>query len=680
MKNLPEILVLATIILLFAAPSYAADNNGKQVDETELCERLLETQGKEKLITLSEIASRYWNIPEEESWLKKLYAEAAKQKNAEYEMKAAMNMCRYSHNLEEEGKLILWSERADSIAKANNLYNDDYFEAQAYMSKHYLWFQYFEMSAETATNLYKKADEVDNEYGRIAALEVLALTYQDSGRDSTAVKYFDEAIGRLEKSQEKHPNIHAQILTEATEACLQAGYLDKAETNIKKFVSIIRDIETEKTPTDRPFPVDRCYKLANCYYADLFTRENLLDRADSALTAANSIRQSDMYVDYLQNLAFARYYYARKNFGRAMEYVEPALIHDKSMPSTLILRGEIMKGMGNYEGAADDFLSAFDSLKKANTAAMDNAIAQQQKIHDISDLQLQLKDAKISEEHTKLLILMIISIILLTLLGLIISYLVKMRRLHKQIENDNMTISRANDELRVACARAEESDKLKRKFLENVNHEIRTPLNAIVGFSEVLTDAELTLYDNEKKEIVKSIRSNSDALLKLVNGILEVSTLQSGSYKMNITDCDVKECCDTALELIDNTIKPGVQLNVQALSGEFKFRTDKDLLIHALVELLDNAAKFTDNGSITITYLENKEKNNIEIAVTDTGCGIPPEYQDRVFKEFMQENDFSQGLGLGLNACSIIAKRLGGSVSLDKHYTGGARFILVLPL
>lgn len=236
----------------------------------------------------------------------------------------------------------------------------------------------------------------------------------------------------------------------------------------------------------------------------------------------------------------------------------------------------------------------------------------------------------------------------------------------------------SGEELLVAKEKAEESNRLKTAFLANMSHEIRTPLNAIVGFSSVLVSDDSS--PAEKAQYCDIIQKNSDLLLHLINDILDISRMESGKIKFVWEECDVVELCQTALSTAEYGRKTSALFLFETPVTSLVIKTDAQRLKQVLINLLSNAAKFTPSGSIKLAIAIDKQHQQLELSVSDTGCGIPSDKSDRVFERFEKLNEYSQGTGLGLAISRLIVENLGGKIWVDKDYTEGARFVFTHPL
>lgn len=240
---------------------------------------------------------------------------------------------------------------------------------------------------------------------------------------------------------------------------------------------------------------------------------------------------------------------------------------------------------------------------------------------------------------------------------------------HKDIENTLLT----------ARIKAEESDMLKSAFLANMSHEIRTPLNAIVGFSELLTHSFEELNKEDRDNFSKLINKNCDQLLALINDILDLSQIESGSviYDLKKTDLNslLKEVYDQ--QLFHNRSEVRLELDIPP-SGQ-QIMTDRSRLSQLINILAGNALKFTEKGMVRIGYFV-ADDNTVHIYVKDTGTGIAAEDLPRIFDRFYKANSFKPGTGLGLSICKVISQFLQGEISVSSKPNEGSCFTLSLPI
>ncbi len=264
-------------------------------------------------------------------------------------------------------------------------------------------------------------------------------------------------------------------------------------------------------------------------------------------------------------------------------------------------------------------------------------------------------------ESWRLIFVILISIIILLFIGFFIVMKLRERKKLKQEKE-----------------KAENSERTKSLFFQNMNHEIRSPLNAIIGFNEVLcSDVADTLSKEDKESFINMISTNSELLLTLVNDVLDLSNFESGTYKLVPVDVDINTLCHTTLESIRGREAEGVELSFKT-GGPFILHTDAQRLQQVLVNYLTNACKYTEAGNITLSY--EVLDDIVRFAVTDTGRGVKTEDAEKVFKRFQMLDKSKRGTGLGLHICRLISNLLHGKTYVDTSYTKGARFIFDHPI
>lgn len=243
------------------------------------------------------------------------------------------------------------------------------------------------------------------------------------------------------------------------------------------------------------------------------------------------------------------------------------------------------------------------------------------------------------------------------------------------INYDITPLKETEQKLIIACDKAEELDRLKSAFLANMSHEIRTPLNAIVGFSSLLAETDSR---NERQEYIKIVQENNELLLQLISDILDLSKIEAGTFNFVYTNVDVNETCAEIIKSMSMKVSKGVELIFEEPFPECYIYTDKNRFTQVISNFINNALKFTQQGSITLGY-EQVSHQKIKFYVRDTGMGIPEEKQKSVFERFVKLNTFVQGTGLGLSICKSIVSQMGGEIGVDSTEGVGSCFWFTHP-
>ncbi len=262
-------------------------------------------------------------------------------------------------------------------------------------------------------------------------------------------------------------------------------------------------------------------------------------------------------------------------------------------------------------------------------------------------------------------------------------------RVRKAIEKFELEekLKERTAELKVAMRNAEVANKAKSDFLASMSHELRTPLTAILGFSEVLQDEYFGKLNNKQKEYLNDIRDSGQHLLSLINDILDIAKVEAGKIELELGPVVMREILENSLRMIkEKAATHGIKLELD-LAPEIeglKIQADERRLKQIIFNLLSNAAKFTPDGG-RIQLVARCENEKLMVAVTDTGIGISPENQEKVFNDFYQLKsslkDKTAGTGLGLPLSRRMVEMHGGEIWCESEGEGkGSRFVFTIPL
>ncbi len=243
------------------------------------------------------------------------------------------------------------------------------------------------------------------------------------------------------------------------------------------------------------------------------------------------------------------------------------------------------------------------------------------------------------------------------------------------INYDITPLKETEQKLIIARDKAEELDRLKSAFLANMSHEIRTPLNAIVGFSSLMAETDSR---DERQEYIKIVQENNELLLQLISDILDLSKIEAGTFNFVYTNVDVNETCSEIFKSMSMKVSDDVELIFERPMPECYIYTDKNRFIQVISNFINNALKFTQQGSIVLGY-EQVSHQRIKFYVRDTGVGIPEDKQKSVFERFVKLNTFIQGTGLGLSICKSIVSQMGGEIGVESTEGVGSCFWFTHP-
>lgn len=248
----------------------------------------------------------------------------------------------------------------------------------------------------------------------------------------------------------------------------------------------------------------------------------------------------------------------------------------------------------------------------------------------------------------------------------------KIKALYKSLQESNRQVI-------IASEKAQESEKMKNAFIKNMCHEVRTPLNAINGFSELITRDDCTI--EEKLEFSKIIYTNCSQLTSMMNDVLIIAQLDSSSGPLPTTPANIRTLCMHGMEMLKkDQMKTSIEYQLEGKQPDDPVCVNRTYFSLIITHLLTNANKFTQKGTIILSYQQNKAEGTVTISVTDTGCGIPEDKREWVFERFTKANEFIQGSGLGLYLSKLIILRMNGKIWVDPEYTQGARILFTIPV
>ena len=533
-----------------------------------------------------------------------------------------------------------------------------------------------QQSLQETQRMLDDAKERNNKLGRAMAYKQIGVIYLNMKQTEPAVEAL-KRYAELMKDEESDFSSLSSIYYRMA----KAYDYDKAYDRELQLTNEWLEFLNTKVGKKKAAEVRECWHACYLARAAAFIGQNKLDEAKLALdTAAHHAHliNTSLSLHHYYKMQ-ARYYLAKGDAVKALLYTDSVRLTtnerddhiEEVRAQALIMLGQGAEAAQIYQRLYHDKDSVFGRDAR-------------QHLDELNTL-FQVDELKTEQQRTRFLYILITasSIVLALLLLILYGWRSAIRQ------------KKVNEELRIANERAKVSSKMKSEFIRNITHEIRTPLNIVSGFTQILTKPDADLPDDEKRDLQERVAENTDRITNLVDRMLELS---DASSETSIERNDQTNVVDIVSQAIDHSkiafhTRPGRSTVDRLQSPRFKspdstivfevnqiqmiqLRTNKIYAVRALSQLLENAVKFTREGSITLsmTYTDSK----VRFTVEDTGIGIPADQTEHIFEEFIQLDEFSDGTGIGLTIARSIAQRMGGDLWLDTDYKEGSRFILEL--
>lgn len=595
----------------------------------------------------------------------RLLEEARRQKNSYQEANAMFCYVRYYYSKNPDS-LYFWMQKALPLfLEQNRLVK--YFRMKA-------WYIYVltrskknEEALKYVTCLKEEAVTLKFPEGMEMANQALADFYLSNNLEEEGVALYEEVINSMEMRNApliKRVNIIRQLMNKSTNLEKKMKYTHRLE----EYIKICKEKGIEWL--DNENPLYYLEYVVHRHYAILYIAEDKLPEALKHLKKAEEyIREHEMY-SYSSELQtiYGAYYKQSKQYNRALAVYDsllPVWRERRTMQGYLEMlqdKADVLFESGRDRAASlayKEYAFLNDSLSQVRFY---QELAEMKTQHEVDKLELKNRqmDLEVAQAHSHLLQMgggAAFLLILCCLLGYI-SY----------------SRHRYGQQLKLAKEKAEEADRMKSAFLANMNHEIRTPLNAIVGFSQVLVDED----DLEtRQEYADIIQSNNELLQRLITDVLDISKIESNTMTLSYADHNLPVLMKEIYNVIQLRMPENVKLELNECPPQL-FYTDRNRLTQILTNLLTNAIKHTEKGFIRFGY--EVTETDVIFSVEDSGEGIPEDKLEQIFSRFVQLNDWSKGVGLGLAICKGLITQMGGTIRVSSVFGEGSVFTVVLPL
>ena len=535
-----------------------------------------------------------------------------------------------------------------------------YFELERILIKSSLFRGEIRMAIAQSDQMYSKARALAYPFGNALALNAMGEVYSYTGRLREAGAAYEESLRLLDGMDGEDVHIR-MLLVELIDYNLRIRNVNGASRYLARL---------NLYPEDRLSPLElamRHISNASCqlFKGDLKAASHCLVQIGQLETQLiPEIQQYLLIIDARYLVATGEHEAALTAYNDFLQ-TEYARINHNIYKEALLEKADLLVKMGNKEEAYGQYGKVFSYIKTSFEKNYPKEIDRLCTRFQADQLAYQNERDRIVSMRFYLAGITVSVLFLIFLLVLGWKKIFRLKR--SQMRQEAMK------------EKAVQAIQRKNMFLSNMSHEVRTPLNAIVGFSAVLTDEDESFDDESRREFSEIIKVNSFQLLKLINDILDFSDFENDNITFNIRTHDAVKLCNEVVETVMASRKLEVEMRFDTELSVLMLDTDDARLRQVLINLLVNAAKFTEQGSIVLE-LKMADADTALFSVTDTGCGIPPEKQYLIFERFEKLNDFVQGSGLGLSICQLIVKYMNGKLWVDSGYTRGARFCFTHPL
>ena len=559
--------------------------------------------------------------------------------------------------------IISWTDELAPTLKSPKT-EEAYFTLVLWEVNAYIMRGDLSLAIDRARLMYEYAKDIKSNFGIALSNQAVGQAYSASNiQDKALISYMDA----LRYLPENNPQTY-RLLVKISTQLQQMNRLEEAMEYVKKLNPLL-----EQNP-EHPLAIPILIENATYYISsgDQDTALQYLHRADSIYKNHTHEIAHEFSINYYTAAcyrALAADYHDKEKADEALalynQLLEVVSNNKRSLEYRWICAEKIYlyKLLGRFDEACQiykELYSVTDTLASKSYIRQINAL---KATYQVDEIELENK----AQQNKMVVVLIFIGLGLLTFISMLAIWL---RRQKKVVVMSTETLEQLRHN-------AENATRAKSIFLSNMSHEIRTPLNALSGFSALLTEEGLD--DSTRRQCTDIIQQNSELLLKLINDVIDLSSLEFGKMQFSIAEHDAVATCRNVTDTVGKVKQTQAELLFETSLEELYIETEDSRLQQVLINLLINATKFTPDGSITLK-LEKQSEEMALFSVTDTGCGIPKEKQASIFQRFEKLDENAQGSGLGLSICQLIIEHIGGKIWIDPDYTGGSRFVFTHPI
>ena len=509
---------------------------------------------------------------------------------------------------------------------------------------------------EKANAMLQQATLMKYDIGIAISHYAIGDTYLNANMTNEAIEEYEIAMQKLYKIADSE-KLQEKVLIQLIPTLIRLGRLNEAKDYLEQ-------IEQVKDYRHSRF-------IENIFQAYYYLHTNNLEQAREYIQEAEEWYEYYPFFFHSSILKYIQAEYAKqveddeqaiKLYNELTVSTSSANVYNRylkmknSLARLYTKRGRAKEACEIFQ----DINAARDSINARNYSSQINLL---RTIYQVDRLEMDNQN-----ERNRLLFYSIMGCILI--LSRSIASVLYIRKINKRLIASRLKLEKARQI-------AENSIRTKSVFLSNMSHEIRTPLNALSGFSAILTDANIDI--STRQQCNEIIQQNSDLLLKLIDDVVDLSSLEIGKMQFLFANNNAVAICRNVVDTVEKIKQTSASVLFQTSLENLEIYTDEARLQQLLINLLINATKFTTEGSITLS-LEKQSEEVALFAVSDTGCGIAPEKQGAIFNRFEKLNENAQGSGLGLSICQLIVERFGGKIWIDPEYKNGSRFLFTHPI